>query len=296
MERGREEYKDYAHYPKAPQHPHQHTWNNSNPASSRTHSPSPSPEPKKKNLRRKVKKSESESGITKLFKTLRKEGGFGKKSSDRDLRGRGLERSPERRGQSRLQTRRGSLDRSPSRKRNSSPDRRRAKSMDRRADRWLRDCSPDSRTSSQILLRQTATPERQSLPQKEPYTPARSYLREECYLTSTLEGSNNSQALPMARGLTPERGLKNGNVLWDASPSSRNDRLSSGASERCYRRESVSSSNGSYLEEAATPRLKDYYNALKANGANGTNAGRAPTQHLQSKTRLYKENHTDLSI
>ncbi|XP_017539670.2 membrane-associated guanylate kinase, WW and PDZ domain-containing protein 1-like isoform X2 [Pygocentrus nattereri] len=296
-DQGREEYKDYAHYPKAPHHlHHHHTWNNSNHSGPRAHSPSPSPENDKKNSRRKVKKSESESGIAKLFKTLRKEGGFGKKSSDRDLRGRGYERSPERGSQSRPQTRRGSLDRSPSRKRNSSPDRRRAKSVDRRTDRWQRDYSPDSRASSQVLLQQAATPDRHLRPQREAHTPGRNYLREEGYLTSTPERSNNAQAVLLARSHTPERGLKNGNVLRDVSPSSRGDSISNGTPERRYRRESDSSSSSSYLEEAATPRLKDYYNALKANGANGTNAGRAPTQHPQSKRRLYKENHTDLSI
>ncbi|XP_066501042.1 membrane-associated guanylate kinase, WW and PDZ domain-containing protein 1-like isoform X4 [Hoplias malabaricus] len=310
-ERGREDYKDYAHYPKAPQqqqhHLHQqqqqqqhlhHTWNNNNHNQSgpRARSPSPSPENDKKNSRRKVKKSESESGIAKLFKTLRKEGGFGKKSSDRDLRGRGHERSPDRKGQNRPQTRQGSLDRSTNRKRNSSPDRRRAKSMDRRADRWQRDYSPDSRTSSQILLRQATTPEKHLRPQKEPQTPGRNYLRDESYLTSTPERSNNAQALMLARGRTPERGLKNGNLLRDVSPSSRTDSLSNGTPDRRYRRESDSSSSSSYLEEMVSPRLKDYYNALKASGANGNNAARAPTQLPQSKRRLYKENHTDLSI
>uniref|UniRef100_A0A8B9LGR6 Membrane-associated guanylate kinase, WW and PDZ domain-containing protein 1-like n=1 Tax=Astyanax mexicanus TaxID=7994 RepID=A0A8B9LGR6_ASTMX len=275
-ERGREDYKEYTHYPKAPQQQqqhHHHTWNNNNHPAPRALSPSPSPdENDKKNSRRKVKKSESESGIAKLFKTLRKESGFGKKSSDRDLRGRGHERSPERTAHGRSHARRGSLDRSPTRKRNSSPDRRRAKSMDRRAERWQRDYSPDSRASSQVLLRQAATPERHYAPQREPHTPSRgSYLREEGYLTSTPERSNNGQVL-------------------------RGESWSNGTPERRYRRESDSSSNGSYLEEAATPRLKDYYNALKANGANGTNAGRAPTQHPQSKRRLYKDNHTDLSI
>ncbi|XP_049341685.1 membrane-associated guanylate kinase, WW and PDZ domain-containing protein 1 isoform X6 [Astyanax mexicanus] len=300
-ERGREDYKEYTHYPKAPQQQqqhHHHTWNNNNHPAPRALSPSPSPvENDKKNSRRKVKKSESESGIAKLFKTLRKESGFGKKSSDRDLRGRGHERSPERTAHGRSHARRGSLDRSPTRKRNSSPDRRRAKSMDRRAERWQRDYSPDSRASSQVLLRQAATPERHYAPQREPHTPSRgSYLREEGYLTSTPERSNNGQVLSLARGRTPERSLKNGNVLRDVSPSSRGESWSNGTPERRYRRESDSSSNGSYLEEAATPRLKDYYNALKANGANGTNAGRAPTQHPQSKRRLYKDNHTDLSI
>ncbi|XP_030639735.1 membrane-associated guanylate kinase, WW and PDZ domain-containing protein 1 [Chanos chanos] len=306
-ERGRE---DYAHYPNAAlQHHHHLTWINHPSPSERSQSPEP-----KKSSRRKVKKSESESGIAKLFKTLRKEGGFGRKSSERDLGGtQGRERSPERRARSRPEERRyrpGSLDRSSSaQKRSSSPDRRRAKSVDRRAERTYRDRdqSPDasSRASSQLLLRQTATPERilqDRRLQKEPRTPSRN-AKEDSYVTSTPERTNNNHqaqtlSLSLARGRTPERGLKNGNVLRDVSPASREERYGNNSTpERRYRRESDSSSNGSYLEEiAASPRLKEYYNALKAKSTNGTNAGQNPSQLPQSKRRLYKENHTDLSI
>ncbi|XP_076859179.1 membrane-associated guanylate kinase, WW and PDZ domain-containing protein 1-like isoform X4 [Brachyhypopomus gauderio] len=297
-ERGREDYRDYTHYPRAPLH---HTWNNDR-AGPRV--PSPSPENDKKNSRRKVKKSESESGIARLFKTLRKEGGFGRKPSDRELREEGCERSLERRARPGPQARRGSLDRSPTRRGGSSPDRRRAKSMDRRAERTHRDYSPDqsSRSPSQVLLRPAATPERPFQPQREPQTPGRS-CQEEAYLTSTPERPNNSQsaASSLSRGrTTPMRGPKNANVPRDLSPSDRGEReqwhLSNGTPDRRYRRESDSSSNGSCLDEAAGPRLKDYYNVLKAGGVNGINADRAPAQHPQSKRRLYKENHTDLSI
>ncbi|KAK1786885.1 hypothetical protein P4O66_017267 [Electrophorus voltai] len=297
-ERGREDYRDYTHYPRAPLH---HTWNNDR-AGPRI--PSPSPENDKKNSRRKVKKSESESGIARLFKTLRKEGGFGKKPSDREQGLQGCERSLERRARPGPRPRRGSLDRSPTRRRGSSPDRRRAKSVDRRAERTRHDYSPERspRASSQVLPRPAATPERRVAPQREPQTPGRS-CREEAYLTSTPERPNNGQgaALPPARGrTTPKRAPKNANVLRDASPSGRGERdqwhLGNGTPERRYRRESDSSSNGSYLDEAATPLLKEYYNALKASAMNGTNADRDPTQHPQSKRRLYKENHTDLSI
>ncbi|XP_035392098.1 membrane-associated guanylate kinase, WW and PDZ domain-containing protein 1-like isoform X2 [Electrophorus electricus] len=297
-ERGREDHRDYTHYPRAPLH---HTWNNDR-AGPRI--PSPSPENDKKNSRRKVKKSESESGIARLFKTLRKEGGFGKKPSDREQGLQGCERSLERRARPGPRPRRGSLDRSPTRRRGSSPDRRRAKSVDRRAERTRHDYSPERspRASSQVLPRPAATPERRIAPQREPQTPGRS-CREEAYLTSTPERPNNGQgaALPPARGRTaPKRAPKNANVLRDASPSGRGERdqwhLGNGTPERRYRRESDSSSNGSYLDEAATPLLKEYYNALKASAMNGTNADRDPTQHPQSKRRLYKENHTDLSI
>ncbi|XP_060737160.1 membrane-associated guanylate kinase, WW and PDZ domain-containing protein 1 isoform X10 [Tachysurus vachellii] len=266
---GREEYRDHTHHPK---HPQNHTWSNNRAntrgAHSPLHSPSRSPENNKKNSGRKVKKSESESGIAKLFKTLRKESGFGKKSTDREARGR--HRSPERRKGTK--TRRGSLDRSPSRKNASSPDRLRAKSMDRRAERSQRDYSPEqvSRGSNHILNRQIGTPERHFQPQQkwQPQTPSRSY-QEEGYLTSTPERPNNS--------------LKNG-----LSSCEREERFwSNGTPQRHYRRESDSSSNSSYLEEAAAPRLKDYYNAMKANST---------ISIPQSKRRLYKENQADLSI
>ncbi|XP_017323557.1 membrane-associated guanylate kinase, WW and PDZ domain-containing protein 1 isoform X7 [Ictalurus punctatus] len=266
---GREEYRGNTHHPK---HPQNHTWSN-NRANTRgvhlpLHSPSRSPENNKKNSGRKVKKSESESGIAKLFKTLRKETGFGKKPTDREARGR--HRSPERRKGTK--TRRGSLDRSPTRKNGSSPDRRRAKSMDRRAERSQRDYSPEqgSHGSNHILNRQIGTPERHFQPQQkwQPQTPSRSY-QEEGYLTSTPERPNN--------------GLKNG-----LSSCEREERYwSNGTPQRSYRRESDSSSNSSYLEEAAAPRLKDYYNAMKAN---------TTISIPQSKRRLYKENQADLSI
>lgn len=265
---GREEYRDHTHHPK---HPQNHTWSN-NRANTRggrspLHSPSRSPEKDKKN--RKVKKSESESGIAKLFKTLRKEGGLGKKATDREARGR--HRSPERRKGTK--TRRGSLDRSPTCKHGSSPDRRRAKSMDRRADRTQRDYSPEqvSRGPNHTFNRQMGTPERHFQPQQkwQPQTPSRSY-QEEGYLTSTPERPNN--------------GLKNGPF-----PSSEQEERfwSNGTLHRRYRRESDSSSNSSFLEEAAAPRLKDYYNAMKANST---------ISIPQSKRRLYKENQADLSI
>lgn len=266
---GREEYRDHTHHPK---HPQNHTWSN-NRANNRggrspLHSPSRSPENEKKNSGRKVKKSESESGIAKLFKTLRKEGGFGKKTTDRDARGR--HRSPERRKGP--NTRRGSLDRSPTRKNGSSPDRRRAKSMDRRAERSQRDYSPEqvSLAPNHVYNRQIGTPERHFQPQQkwQPQTPSRSY-QEDGYLTSTPERPNN--------------GLKNG-----LSSSEREERFwSNGTPQRRYRRESDSSSNSSFLEEAAAPRLKDYYNAMKANST---------ISIPQSKRRLYKENQADLSI
>uniref|UniRef100_A0A673HBF7 Membrane-associated guanylate kinase, WW and PDZ domain-containing protein 1 n=1 Tax=Sinocyclocheilus rhinocerous TaxID=307959 RepID=A0A673HBF7_9TELE len=263
--------------------PHQPSWNN-------RPSPSPSPDSSKNNSHRKVKKSESESGIAKLFKTLRKEGGFGRKTSNQDLLRRGRKPSVDTPSSTGSQVRSGSLDRSSTRKRNTSPDRRRAKSVDRRTTRSYKDQSPERsyQASSQDLLCQISTPERLVRPQKEPQTPSRNYSKEG-YFTSTPERSYK----PTAH--TPECGLKNRNVLLNSSPSSQAERQGhfiNGAPERRFRRRSdSSSSDGSYLEEGAAPQLRDYYNALKASGANGS-----LVQSSLSKRRLYKENHTDLSI
>lgn len=329
-EREWEDRRDYARVPASQQqqqyhqqhhpssqhhHPQQHlTWNNQQPPS-----PSPPPqqdEPKKSN-RRKVKKSESESGIAKLFKTLRKEGGFGRKSAERDSKegslGRRSGRSPERKAHSGgAQVRRGSLDRSPTRRRNSSPDHRRAKSMDRRAeyrDRTPERASVSSRQSSHAqLLRLAHTPERPVFyrpPGREPHTPGRSsLLSREAF--STPERANKSQAAAATmagRGRTPERGLKNGNVLRDSGGGAERDDLwgLGGTPERRYRCESTSDSSCSSYDPPAT-RLKDYYstNTLKSCGSNGyppTRGHQGGQAHLpEPKRRLYKENHTDLSI
>ncbi|XP_050973703.1 membrane-associated guanylate kinase, WW and PDZ domain-containing protein 1 isoform X3 [Labeo rohita] len=277
-------------YSGAPHHP---SWNN-------RPSPSPSPDSSKNGSHRKVKKSESESGITKLFKTLRKEGGFGRKTSNQDLLKRGRKVSVDAQSGAGSQVRSGSLDRSSARKRNISPDRRRAKSVDRRATRSYKDRSPERsyQGSSQDLLCQISTPERHLRPQKEPQTPRRNYDKES-YFASTPERSHKPPAHALAHSHTPERGLKNRNILLNGSPSSQADRQGyfiNGASERHFHRKSDSSSDGSYLEEGATPQLRDYYNALKAGGANGTGVGRGLGQNSPSKRRLYKENHADLSI
>lgn len=264
--------------------PHHLSWNNQ-----------PSP---KNNSHRRVKKSDSESGIAKLFKTLRKEGGFGRKTSNQDLQRRGRKPSVDTQGSAGSQVRSGSLDRSSGRKRNSSPDRHRAKSVDRRITRSYKDQSPERsyQASSQDLLSQISTPERHFRPQKEPQTPRRNY-NSEGYFTSTPERPNKPMAHTLGR--TPERGLKNRNVLHNGSPSGQAERQGyflNGSSERHFHRRSDSSSDGSYLEEGATPQLRDYYNALKASSANGSGVGRGLGQNSANKRRLYKENHADLSI
>ncbi|XP_042586309.1 membrane-associated guanylate kinase, WW and PDZ domain-containing protein 1-like isoform X1 [Cyprinus carpio] len=270
-------------YPSAP---HQPSWNNHP-------SPSSSPDSSKNNSHRKVKKSESESGIAKLFKTLRKEGGFGRKTSNQDLLRRGRKPSVDAQSSAGSQVRSGSLDRSSTRKRNTSPDRRRAKSVDRRTTRSYKDQSPERsyQDSSQDLLCQISTPERLVRPQKEPQSPCRNYSKEG-YFTSTPERPHKPTAHALAR--TPERGLKNRNVLLSSSPSSQAERqgyFMNGAPERHFRRRSDSSSDGSYLEESAAPQLRDYYSALKA-----SSVGLGLVQSSPGKRRLYKENHADLSV
>ncbi|XP_073675620.1 membrane-associated guanylate kinase, WW and PDZ domain-containing protein 1 isoform X3 [Garra rufa] len=271
--------------------PHHRSWNNGP-------SPSPSPDGSKNGSRRKVKKSESESGIAKLFKTLRKEGGFGRKTSNQDLARRGRKPSVDSQSGAGSQVRSGSLDRSSTRKRNTSPDRRRAKSVDRRATRSYKDQSPERsyQASSQGLLCQISTPERHFQPQREPQTPRRTYSKEG-YFTFTPERSHKPPAHALTLAHTPERGLKNRNILLNCSPSGQAERQGyfiNGASERHFHRKSDSSSDGSYLGEGATPQLRDYYNTLKASGANGTGVGLG--QNSPNKRRLYKENHADLSI
>uniref|UniRef100_A0AAX7TMF7 Membrane associated guanylate kinase, WW and PDZ domain containing 1a n=1 Tax=Astatotilapia calliptera TaxID=8154 RepID=A0AAX7TMF7_ASTCA len=126
---------------------HHHTWNNNHSQSSpRQQSPdnsNSSSNGNKKSRGRKVKKSESESGISKLLKTLRKDNSGKKAAAAEKLRERELSNSSSTLDGRFRPQRRGSLDRSPTRKRASSPDHRRAKSMDRRAERAHRDRTPE---------------------------------------------------------------------------------------------------------------------------------------------------------
>uniref|UniRef100_A0A3P8X2N8 Membrane-associated guanylate kinase, WW and PDZ domain-containing protein 1 n=1 Tax=Cynoglossus semilaevis TaxID=244447 RepID=A0A3P8X2N8_CYNSE len=83
----------------------------------------------------------------------------GKKAAAADkLRGRGPSGSSSTLDGRVRPQRRGSLDRSPTRKRTSSPDRRRAKSMDRRAERAQRDRTPERDADDGGFL--AVTPER----------------------------------------------------------------------------------------------------------------------------------------
>lgn len=291
---------------------HHHTWNNNHSQSTpRQQSPdNSSSSGNKKSRGRKVKKSESESGISKLLKTLRKDSS-GKKAAEK-LRGQELSTSSSTLdGRFHLQ-RRGSLDRSPTRKRTSSPDRRRAKSMDRRAERAHRDRTPERECDDGGFL--AVTPERKLLERrflKDSQMPGR--VRE----TTTPERTNNNgDSLSLSRGRTSDRAMKNGNLLRDSSSERREERHGmNGTPERRYRVERDSSPDSNYSREelnyAAAPRLKDYYSMMKNNAAHNNAAynnaghnnvghnntvGRGPNQLPEPKRRLYKESAKDLSI
>ncbi|XP_034066818.1 membrane-associated guanylate kinase, WW and PDZ domain-containing protein 1-like isoform X9 [Gymnodraco acuticeps] len=290
---------------------HHHTWNNNHSQSS-PRQPSPedghsSSSDNKKSRGRKVKKSDSESGISKLLKTLRKDSSGKKAAAAQKLRGRELSNSSSTLD-GRSRQRRGSLDRSPTSKHAPSPDRRRAKSMDRRAERAHRDRTPEREYDDGGFL--AATPERKFYERrllKDPQTP-----RQVKEATTPERTNNNGDSLSLSRGRTCERATKNGNLLRDSSPESRQERFPmNGTPERRYRVERDSSPDSNYSREelnyAAAPRLKDYYGMMKNNAAhnnaaynntghNNNAAGRSPNQLPEPKRRLYKETPKDLSI
>ncbi|XP_064812675.1 membrane-associated guanylate kinase, WW and PDZ domain-containing protein 1-like isoform X6 [Oncorhynchus masou masou] len=185
-------------------HHHHHTWNN-NHTNSRQHSPdnSTSGGNNKKSLGRKFKKSDSESGISKLLKTLRKD------SSGKKAAAAAAEKERERSASSSTldqrygRSRRGSLDRSPTRKRHTSPDRRRAKSMDRRAERAHRDCTPEREYDDGGFLSHAATPERPLYDRRllrEPQTPGRAYME----ATTPERPNNGASSLSLSRDRTTD--------------------------------------------------------------------------------------------
>lgn len=290
---------------------HHHTWNNNHSQSTPTqHSPdnsNSSGSGNKKSRGRKVKKSDSESGISKLLKTLRKDGS-GKKAAAaaEKLRGQELSSSSISDGKFRLQ-RQGSLDRSPTRKRGSSPDRRRAKSMDRRAERAHRDRTPEREYDDGGFL--AVTPERNFYERrflKDSQTAGR--VRE---VATPERTNNNGDSLSLPRGRTYDRAPKNGNLLRDSSSERRDDRYRmNGTPERRYRAERDSSPDSNYsrdeLNYAGATRLKDYYSMMKNNAAqsnaayntghNNNTVGHSPNQLPEPKRRLYKESPKDLSI
>lgn len=290
--------------------PHHHpTWNN-NHSHSRPRQPSPdnstsSTGDTKKS--RKVKKSQSESGISKLLKTLRKDSS-GKKAADK-LRGRGPSGSSSTLDGRVRPQRRGSLDRSPTRKRTSSPDRRRAKSMDRRAERAQRDRTPERDADDGGFL--AVTPERKFHERrllKDVQTDGR------CREAVTPERCNNNSgdSNSLSRGRTHNRTPKNSNVLRDSSSERREERPQmNGTPERRFRVERDSSPDSTYSRDdlnpaaAAAPRLSEYYSMMKNNAPhnnmaynnnNHHTAGRGSNQLPEPKRRLYHESSKDLSI
>uniref|UniRef100_A0A8C5C5G4 Membrane associated guanylate kinase, WW and PDZ domain containing 1a n=1 Tax=Gadus morhua TaxID=8049 RepID=A0A8C5C5G4_GADMO len=313
---------------------HHHTWNNNNHSKSTPRQPSPDNQSSgggKKGRGRKVKKSESESGISKLLKTLRKDSS-GKKAAEKE---RGRERATSHSSSSTLDPRtaqpqrRGSLDRSPTRKRNSSPDRRRAKSMDRRAERAPpRDRTPERENEHDDGGFLSVTPDRKSYERRllqDPQTPRRGSGGGGGggSAAGTPERANNNNnhhhaadSLSLLRGRTPDRAaMNNGNFLRDSSPQRG---LANGTPERRYRTERDSSPESNYSREevnyapvvAGGPRLKDYYSMMKNNAghnnaghfnATGHNnntlgPGQGQGQLPEPKRRLYKESPKDLSI
>ncbi|CAL8276041.1 unnamed protein product [Boreogadus saida] len=319
---------------------HHHTWNNNNHSKSTPRQPSPDNQGSggggggKKGRGRKVKKSESESGISKLLKTLRKDSS-GKKAAEKE---RGRERATSHSSSSTLDPRtaqpqrRGSLDRSPTRKRNSSPDRRRAKSMDRRAERAPppRDRTPERENEHDDGGFLSVTPDRKSYERRllqDPQTPRRGSGGGGGgggSAAGTPERANNNNnhhhhaadSLSLLRGRTPDRAaMNNGNFLRDSSPQRG---LANGTPERRYRTERDSSPESNYSREevnyapvvAGDPRLKDYYSMMKNNAghnnaghfnATGHNnntlgPGQGQGQLPEPKRRLYKESPKDLSI
>lgn len=286
---------------------HHHTWNNNHsqsiPTQQSPDNSNSSSSGNKKSRGRKVKKSESESGISKLLKTLRKDSSGKKAAAAEKLRGQELSNSSTLDGKIRLQ-RRGSLDRSPTRKRVSSPDRRRAKSVDRRAERAHRDRSPEREYDDGGFL--AITPERKFYERrifKDSQTAGQ--VRE---TTTPERANNNADTLTLSRGRARERATKNGNLLRE--PSSERYRMN-GTPERRYRVERDSSPDSNYsceeLNYAAAPRLKDYYSMMKNNAAhnnaaynntghNNNAVGHSPNQLPEPKRRLYKESPKDLSI
>lgn len=288
-----------------------HTWNNNQslsiPAGHALETSNSNSSVTKKSRGRKVKKSESESGISKLLKTLRKDSSGKKAAAAEKLRGRELSTSSVSEGAVHRQ-RRGSLDRSPTRKRASSPDRRRAKSMDRRAERSHRERTPEREHDDGGFL--AVTPERKFYERrllKDSQTAGR--VRE----NRTPERTNsNGDSLSLPRGRTYDRGTKNGNLLRDSSSERREERYrTNGTPERRYRAERDSSPDSNYsrdeLNYAAAPRLKDYYSMMKNNTAHNNAAcnntgpynnavGNSPNQLPEPKRRLYKDSPKDLSI
>ncbi|KAM9751632.1 membrane-associated guanylate kinase, WW and PDZ domain-containing protein 1-like isoform 4-T4 [Menidia menidia] len=286
---------------------HHHTWSNNHSQSIPTQqSPDNSSNGSKKSRGRKVKKSESESGISKLLKTLRKDSSGKKAAAAEKLKEREIASTSRLDG--RIQQRRGSLDRSPTRKRGSSPDRRRAKSMDRRAERVHRDRTPERDNDDGGFL--AITPERKFYERR---------LLKDSEMTgrvreaSTPERANNTgDASSLSRGRTHDRAMKNGNLLRDSSSERREARhRPNGTMERRSRTERDSSPDSNYswdeLNYAAAPRLTDYYSMMKNNAAhnnaaynnaghNNNTVGRSSNQIPEPKRRLYKESPKDLSI
>nr|XP_023664516.1 membrane-associated guanylate kinase, WW and PDZ domain-containing protein 1-like isoform X2 [Paramormyrops kingsleyae] len=265
---------------------HHHTGNNHGNNGSPPNSGHGSPD-SRKTQQQHVRKSE-ENGISKFFRTLRNDERSGKKKLaaetewDSDSHRSGTLNGRRERG-----GRRGSLDRSPSRGRESSPSRRRAKSMDRRTEKAHRERAYwDGGFGDENPLKDPPVNQRFFQEDGQPATQ-----------DDGLEGLGGTR-LPIPRGRATDRAFKNNsNALRDWLPKGR-DRDEKSVRERSPKRHHVAENllqnpglSTSYSsEEVATPRLKEYYNTLR------TESGQSCKQLPVPKRRPYKESHKDLSI
>ncbi|XP_064155421.1 membrane-associated guanylate kinase, WW and PDZ domain-containing protein 1-like isoform X2 [Anguilla rostrata] len=253
-------------------HHHHHTWNNrgSRAEPQRAHA---SPDHGKAAGRQRAKKSE-ESGIARIFRTLRRDDGRGRKA--------GRQKNPEN------CRRRGSLDRSPGRGRERSPDRRRAKSVDRRPEKARRGGS----FLAEVLAPRRSCQEDSPLKEASLLPP----FHRDPRFHRDADPEEEEDALPLNRGKLFHRAFKKkGNLLRDGSPE-RGDRENKFARdrspERYYKAEAgpqQASPHRSYADEVTAPRLMEYYGTLKSS------SGRCPNKQPQPKKRPY-ESHKDLSV
>lgn len=253
-------------------HHHHHTWNDRGSRAEPRHAHG-SPEHEKAAGRQRARKSE-ESGIARIFRTLRRDEGRGRKA--------GRQKVPEN------CRRRGSLDRSPGWGRERSPDRRRAKSVDRRPEKARRGGSFLSEVLTSRRSRQEDSPLKDAslLP---PFHRDPGFHRE-------ANQEEEEDTPPPNKGQLFHRAFKKkGHLLRDGSPErgDRENRFTRDRSpERFYKSQvgpQQASPHRNNADEVTAPRLTEYYSTLKSS------SGRCPNKQPQPKKRPY-ESHKDLSV
>ncbi|MFT7804891.1 membrane-associated guanylate kinase, WW and PDZ domain-containing protein 1-like [Arapaima gigas] len=237
---------------------HHHTWNHhgnySSPSDPRHQSPGST-----KTQRQHVCKLD-ENSISKLFKTLRSEEKPGRKKASTAAEWDSGSTADGRREQG---SRRGSLDRSSSRGRDSSPGRRRAKSVDRRTEKAHREKSYWEGQSHSPL--------------EEPSPPQR--FREHSFPKGKSFEHINKERLPLPRGRPADRPFKSSDRRDEEDPSPGRQRVALSSSR-----------DGSFGDETAVPKLNEYCDILKPG------PGRTDSQIPEPRRRALRESHTDLSI